>query len=160
MDERRAVLKLGLVAIGNVLLAPFRALFGAGPVPKGRLSLSEDKVVRAFYAEGWNGRNAAVLASHPATAQQCQKQFERYRAAFPDLRIDVNSVEKVGDLVHVRWSAQGTHRGTLDGRQATGRKANVQGLTKMKIVDGKIVSADAQWDQAGLNSQLGSKAAG
>jgi predicted ester cyclase len=161
MEKRRHVLKLGLAASASVLLAPLRALLGATTtssqtrLPQStRPTPAEERVVRTFYGQGWSEGNTAVIASHPATAQECQRLLQRFRQAFPDLRVDVASITKVGDETHVRWMAHGTNRGSLGGLAPTGRKVNIPGSTKMKIVDGKIVSSTAEWDEAALQKQL------
>ncbi len=164
MDGRRAILKAGLVAIGNVVLGPARILLGAvtskAPAPRAHLLPSEEKTVRSYYEAGWNKGDKNFLLAVSRTGEQCARELDRYRGAFPDLRFDVGSVQKVGDEIHVRWTAQGTNRGALDGRAATGRRATIQGLTKFKVVEGKIVSAAPEWDQAALQRQLGARTAG
>lgn len=161
MDGRRAILKAGLVAIGNVLLAPARMLLGAvtskAPAQVAHLLPSEERTVRSYYEDGWNRGDKAHLLSISKYGQQSAKELDRYRGAFPDLRFDVDSVQKVGDEIQVRWTAQGTNRGTLDGRAATGRRATIQGTTKFKVADGKIVSAAPEWDQSALQRQLGAQ---
>jgi predicted ester cyclase len=99
-----------------------------------------------------------VIESHPATAQKCSELLRRFRQAFPDLRVDVASITKVGDETRVKWSAHGTNRGSLGGLAPTGRTVNIQGSTTMKIVDGKIVSSTAEWNESDLQKQLGTAA--
>ena len=178
MQQRRGFLKLLITAVAGVVVAPFRALFGAekttAPAPAAArplnaapavastsaVSAADQQVVRAFYAEGWTGGSRQVLAGHPATAQQCGQLFDRFRRAFPDLKVNVQSIQRSGDQVVVRWTAEGTHRGALDGIAPTGRRANAAGLTRMKIVDGKIVSTVAEWNENALKSQLAQRKLG
>ena len=164
MDGRRALLKAGLVAIGNLLVAPARMLLGAvtskAPARRAHILPSEEKIVRSYYEDGWNRGDKPHLLSISRYGEQSARELDRYRGAFPDLRFDVLSVQKVGDEIHVRWTAQGTNRGALDGRAATGRRAMIQGTTKFKVVDGKIVSAVPEWDQAALHRQLGAQGPG
>ncbi len=161
MEKRRTVLKLGLAAAASALLAPLRALLGATTTPsRTRLPQStrptpaEESVVRTFYGQGWSEGNIGVIESHPATAQKCARLLQRFRTAFPDLHVDVGSITRVGDETHVTWTAHGTNRGSLGGLAPTGRKVNIPGSTNMKIVDGKIVSSTAEWDEAALQRQL------
>ena len=162
MQQRRGFLKLVTTALTGVVLAPFRMLLGAEktaatarPATSANAISAADKgTIHAFYEQGWSAGSRSVIASHTATAHQCAQLFDRFRVAFPDLKITVQSIQKNGEELLVRWSAQGTHRGTLDGIAPTGRRANAAGLTKMKIVDGKIVSTSAEWDEAGLKAQL------
>lgn len=163
MDGRRAVLKAVLVAVANVVLAPARALLAVtskSALQQARVQPSEERTVLSYYQEGWNKGNKAVLRSLSIQGEQSQALLDRYRGAFPDLRFDVTSMQKVGDEVHVRWTAQGTNRGALDGRPATGRRATISGMTRFRLADGKIVSAVPEWDQAALQRQLGAKGPG
>jgi predicted ester cyclase len=160
MQQRRGFLKLVTTALAGVIVSPFRVLFGAEKTSPSALasasavSAADQQVIRAFYAEGWTGGSKQVLARHPAIAGACAQLYDRLRGAFPDLKINVQSIQRNGDQVFVRWSAQGTHRGALDGITPTGRRANAAGLTKMKIVDGKIMSTVVEWDEAALKAQL------
>lgn len=161
MEQRRGFLKLVLTACAGVVLAPFRKLLAAEKKSAAlTTSAADEKVIRAFYEEGWSRGTRTVLTAHPATASHCAKQFDRFRAAFPDLRISVQSIQKSGDHVLVRWTAEGTHRGAFGGLAPTGRRAHVAGQTSMRMVDGKIVSAVPEWSEGALKNQLGSQAAG
>jgi len=171
MRARRTFLKFTLAAVVGAVCAPVRALFGAsdalvktvGVRPVGAAALrvvpADEKIIRTFYGEGWNRGNRAVFGQHPELAE-CQKTFDHFRGAFPDLRITIASIESQGAETHVRWTAQGTHRGALDGVKATGRRVNVAGLTRMKLAEGKIVWTAAEWDQNALLRQLGAKVGG
>jgi hypothetical protein len=123
-------------------------------VPKPVDALDE-QIIRRFYAEGWTKGNRSAISAHPPIAEECHQLFDRYRTAFPDLAIDVRAIEREGDDVVVRWVATGTHRGPMGRARPTGRRATVDGTTRMRLVDGTIDSAVAEWDDAGLRQQLG-----
>lgn len=78
-----------------------------------------------------------------------------YRAAFPDLKFEVNSVIAEGNVVVTRWTARGTHRGPLLTLGATGRSAVVTGMDYAELKNGKILSDHAEFDALGLFRQLG-----
>jgi len=80
---------------------------------------------------------------------------EMYRAAFPDVRLPVDEVVDVGDKVALRWHAEGTHRGELEGLAPTGVRATVTGLSIDHWQGGKIVEVWNEWDNLGLSRQLG-----
>lgn len=91
-----------------------------------------------------------------ATGPEGPKQLvQMYRAAFPDLRMDVEEQISDGDFVVSRWSSGGTNNGELAGMPATGRFAKTTGISIDKIVDGKVVESWTQWDNFGLMQQLG-----
>ena len=78
-----------------------------------------------------------------------------YRAAFPDVRINVDDVIVSGDKVVLRWHSKGTHRGELAGLAPTGARGSVTGISIDQWKDGKIVETWTEWDNLGLARQLG-----
>ncbi len=78
-----------------------------------------------------------------------------YRQAFPDLRLIIDDVIAADDNVVVRWHAEGTHRGELEGLAPTGTRASVTGIGIGRWEDGKLVEAWTEWDNLGLARQLG-----
>jgi len=78
-----------------------------------------------------------------------------YRAAFPDVRLTVDEVVDGDDTVALRWRADGTHRGELEGLAPTGVRASVTGISIDHWRDGKIVETWTQWDNLGLGRQIG-----
>lgn len=116
----------------------------------------EEKTIRTFYEEGWNKADKNVFEAHPKIAQECAKQLDQYKQTFPDLRINVNSMERHSEEVWVRWSAQGTR--ALEG--STPVQEHVDGLTRMKINDGEIVAAKAAWNDRALQQRLNNKIVG
>lgn len=84
-----------------------------------------------------------------------RKIVEMYRSAFPDVRLTVDEVIEAGDNVALRWHAEGTHRGELEGLAPTGVRATVTGISVDHWRDGKVVETWTQWDNLGLARQLG-----
>ncbi len=83
------------------------------------------------------------------------QQVSKYRAAFPDLRFSVDDIIVEGDRVAVRWSAEGTHRGELQGLAPTGVRASSTGISINRWDNGKVVESWVAWDNLGLARQLG-----
>jgi steroid delta-isomerase-like uncharacterized protein len=162
MQPRRGFLKFLMAVMGGLL--PARLLAADKPSIPSRpaagptaVSPADERTIRKFYGDGWTAGSRSVVQSLTAHEHQCSRLFDRYRSAFPDLRVDVQSIQKNGDQIVVKWAAQGTHRGTLDGLAATGRRVQSTGITRMRIVDGNIMSAAVEWDEKGLKAQLGPK---
>jgi steroid delta-isomerase-like uncharacterized protein len=84
-----------------------------------------------------------------------RQNVQMYRAAFPDVKITVDDVIAAGDKVVVRWHAEGTHRGELEGLAPTGARASVTGIFIDQWKDGKIVESWGEWDNLGMARQLG-----
>jgi steroid delta-isomerase-like uncharacterized protein len=78
-----------------------------------------------------------------------------YRSAFPDLRFVVDDTIASGDKVVLRWHAEGTHRGPMQGLAPTGARGTVTGISIDRWQDGRIVESWTQWDNLGLARQLG-----
>lgn len=116
-----------------------------------KVSAQEEKTVRSFYEEGWNKRDLSVLQSHPQIAQQCHRELVKHTENFPDLQINVNSMQKRNEEVWVNWTAQGSRISEDSGKKI---QQTVDGLTRMKINDGEITSAKATWNDRALQQNL------
>jgi steroid delta-isomerase-like uncharacterized protein len=77
------------------------------------------------------------------------------RAAFPDLHHTILDLVAEGDLVAVRWTMKGTHRGPFSGMPATGKPVAFNAISIYRFRDGKIAELWAQVDRLGLLQQLG-----
>ena len=80
---------------------------------------------------------------------------QRFRGAFPDLKVPVEEVFGDEHSVAVRWSANMTHTGGDLGIPSTNRKVHVTGMTMVRIENGKIISGWDNWDQLALMRQIG-----
>lgn len=80
---------------------------------------------------------------------------KKYRTAFPDCHLEIQDLFSAGDRVVMRWRATGTHRGPLESLSATGRQANITGITIYRFSGDRIVETFDQWDALGLMQQLG-----
>jgi predicted SnoaL-like aldol condensation-catalyzing enzyme len=122
-----------------------------------------EALVRHLYEGVWNQGDLAVADevispvevhhSHGVTVPggpEMQKQAARiFRAAFPDVRFTIEIVVNGGDLLAVRWRAQGTHAGT--GRPVT----DYTGVNVFRVADDQIVEIWDTRDDLGLYAQLG-----
>lgn len=136
------------------------------------MSTEENKaLVRRWFLEAWNEGNLAladdVIAPdydpHPAPTDMNfgrgpagQKQLIAfYRAAFPDVRMEIEDMVAEGDRVVVRWRGTGTHNGELMGVPPTGKPATVTGMFINRVVDGKLVEGWTSFDALGMMMQIG-----
>ena len=82
--------------------------------------------------------------------------FRMYRAAFPNLRFDLEDVVAGGDKVVARARATGTHQGELMGIPPTGKDVDVQLVDIMRFNDDGLVAE--HWgvvDMLAMMQQLG-----
>jgi len=135
------------------------------------MSTEENKaLVREVVEEVFNKKNLAVadrayardyVGYDPATPEPIRgpegvkKDISAYHAAFPDLRFTIEDQIAEGDRVVSRFRCTGTHRGELMGISPTGKRAEVTGISIVRIAGGRIAEEWNAWDALGLMQQLG-----
>jgi len=132
-------------------------------------------VVRRYLEEVWvKGNTGAVeqllapnytlrvVQSHPGhldafveQAHGLDDSIARYRRAFPDLRIEPDTIVAEGDWVAVQWTASGTHTGEFRGIAPTGKRVTYAAVSFYRLSDGKIAEERYLGDRLGLWQQLG-----
>jgi steroid delta-isomerase-like uncharacterized protein len=132
-------------------------------------SINLKSVPRRILEEAWTRGNVDVLdelaapniVDHslppglPAGVEGNKQFLMAYRAAFPDLHVEVDDQIEEGDKVVTRWTAYGNNTGPLFGMPATGKAAKVSGIIIDRIVNGKVVESWSNFDQLGMMQQLG-----
>lgn len=132
------------------------------------MSEKNEAVVRRMFEEVWNSKKLDAIekfhtndyANHdplnPTTGLDAYRKFVKtYHTAFPDLRVDIDELLSTGDRVIVRWRANGTQRGPLEGLAPTGRQATITGISICRLSGDKIREEFVNWDALGLMQQLG-----
>jgi steroid delta-isomerase-like uncharacterized protein len=90
-----------------------------------------------------------------ATFEEDQTALKGWHAAFPDVVITPEKLIAEDDLVTIYWIARGTNTGTGNGLPATGKRAELAGITIWRIIDGKIKEEWSAFDQLSMLRQLG-----
>ena len=137
------------------------------------MGVEENKsLVRRFYDEVWNKGNVEVASEvfaedyvrHDLRPTQAlrgpagqAKIAADFRAAFPDLRMELDLILGDGDLVAARWTAEGTNTGPWGGRPPTGKRARFSGVNIFWFRDGKVIELWNHRDDLGLMQQLGAE---
>jgi steroid delta-isomerase-like uncharacterized protein len=130
--------------------------------------------VRRFYdlitagdIEGFGALLADDFVEHEVTPglaptkEGVMEFFRMNRAAFPDMRMEVDEVIVGGDKVVVRGTVTGTHEGAFMGMPATGKHVEVQLIDIMRFGDDGL--AHEHWglmDTLAMMQQLGAIPAG
>ena len=91
----------------------------------------------------------------PSTPASNRRIIGAILQAFPDGRMTVDDQITAGDQVISRWTLSGTDTGGYMGRDPTGKRFEVGGLSLCRIVDGKIVEEWEYFNEGGLLRQLG-----
>jgi len=115
------------------------------------LSQSHFELAEQLYAKDFINHGIHSNAS----LEQDQAALKGWHQAFPDVVVTAEKVMAEGDLVTVYWIARGTNTGTGNGLPATGKKAELAGITIWRIVDGKIKEEWSAFDQLSMMQQLG-----
>jgi steroid delta-isomerase-like uncharacterized protein len=90
-----------------------------------------------------------------ASLEEDQAALKGWHQAFSDIAIVPKKLIAEGDLVTVYWVARGTNTGAGNGLPATGKGAELAGITIWRIVDGKIKEEWSAFDQLSMMQQLG-----
>lgn len=117
------------------------------------MSAEQNKaVVRRFTEEVLSGRHIALadelLAPNytnsitGADIAGFKNFITGLHRALSGLRFKIVDMVAEGDAVVARWTAQGTHSGSLMGETPTGKLLKMRGLTYYRVVDNRIVEDD------------------
>ncbi|WP_101297602.1 ester cyclase [Halegenticoccus soli] len=130
----------------------------------------KEAVVRRFFDELVNAGDFSAVdeilapdyVRRDAGADDIQRgpgEFEEmlsgFRAAFPDMRVEIDDMYVADDAVVVKATETGTHEGDFMGAEPTGKRVEVEGLVVHRIADGRIVETFASWDFLGMMRRLG-----
>lgn len=104
----------------------------------------------AFYAPSIRVNDA------PMDPNAVAAQFEPIVSAFPDWHWDMRHIVVDTDYIAVHFTVTGTHRGTFQGVEATGRRVSIPEFTLYRVVDGKFADVWDLADMAALLRQISS----
>lgn len=96
----------------------------------------------------------AVLDQHPGY-WQTREFMPKLKMAFPDLRHSIQEQIAEGDLVATLSIVSGTHRGAFLGVPASGRAVTFQHLDLDRLVNGKVLTHNAESGWLGVLLEWG-----
>ena len=135
-------------------------------------AMSQDISPRAigvrWFEEVWNARNTGAIREMMSPMAKAHLEggmdicgpeafmdfFQAFLLALPDLRLDLLKTVSDGEDVFVHWKARGTHAGAAFGFEPSGRGIEFSGITRMRVVDGRIIEGWDCWNQEGLFAVL------
>jgi predicted ester cyclase len=115
-------------------------------------------VVRRLVGEVLNGGQLEVVDElyAPALAPAAKRWIGAFRAAFPDLHMDIVELIAEHDTVVGRFTCSATHLGTWRGHAPTGRRfERVDEVGIYQLRDGRITNAWVLEDTLARMQQLG-----
>ena len=113
---------------------------------RGHFELAEQLYAKDFVNHGIH---------RDASLEEDQAALKGWHQAFSDIAIIPEKLIAEGDLVTIYWIARGTNTATGNGLPATGKKAELAGITIWRIVEGKIKEEWSAFDQLSMMQQLG-----
>jgi steroid delta-isomerase-like uncharacterized protein len=135
------------------------------------MSLTPAAFLRHWFEQVWNAGRAELIEVHvPAeveihglelTGQAVigpagfRAFYDRMRAAFSDIRIELHDVFESGDLAAARWTVHATHSGPGLNVPATNRAVTFTGMTMIRMQGDQIVESWNEWDKVSLLSAVG-----
>lgn len=133
------------------------------------MAATPSDVLRTWFERVWNQGDAqgiddlygpnAVAHGQPNTPipgpEGFRPVYQAFRAAFPNLRIEVTHAISEGDLGVVHCCVTGTHTGHLMGIPPTNRPVDFTGMTMGRVVDGRILEGWNNYDFVTMYQQLG-----
>ena len=105
-----------------------------------------------YYAE--DCRFYGMTGPEAIDAEEYASFLSVHFEAFPDLSFEMDEIITEDDSAAVRWTARGTHEGSLMDVPATGKAVAVTGMTVLHTEDGKVVETYSNQDMLGLLQQL------
>ena len=81
--------------------------------------------------------------------------YQNYLTGFSDITFTIVDVFGEGDKIVKHWNFKGTHSGDFFGIPATGKTVDVEGVTLVKMKDGKIAQEQDFMDNTVFLQQLG-----
>ena len=133
------------------------------------MSVEENKavVLRAFEEINRGDLDAAsgyvapdlALNGEQIGREAYKRRDEAMRAAFPDLRYDIEDLVAEGDTVVARWRLTGTHEGDLAGPTMSvppsGKRIDLWGMSLCRIEGGMVTENWESFDMMEFLEQLG-----
>lgn len=114
------------------------------------------EVVDQVFAQDWVDGNP-IFADQPNGIEGAMYFVEQYRNAFPDIQFNITHLIADTDYVTFRFETTATHKGTLMGIAATGKKVTATGIVIHKVENGRFAKTWNEVDLLGLKMQLKQK---
>jgi len=80
--------------------------------------------------------------------------LDRVLHAFPNIHYTLIDYVESGDRLVLHWLAEGNHHGSFLKIPASGKQVRINGISILKIENGKIKEGKLFWDLAGVLRQI------
>jgi steroid delta-isomerase-like uncharacterized protein len=117
-------------------------------INKGKLELFNDS----------NFTKDVVMHASPSDIvgiDSARAYYANYITGFKDVIFTIKDVFGQGDKLVKHWNFKGTHSGVFFGIPATGKKVDIDGVTLVRMSNGKIAEERDFFDNLEFSQQLG-----
>lgn len=119
-----------------------------------------DEIVNNGKLELFNDSNFTtnvVMHTHPDIVgiDSARAYYANYLTGFSDIKFTIIDVFGMGNKLVKHWNFKGTHTGTFFGIPATGKKVDIEGVTLVRMENGKIAEEQDFMDNLEFMQQLG-----
>jgi steroid delta-isomerase-like uncharacterized protein len=81
--------------------------------------------------------------------------YANYLTGFSDITFTIRDIFGMGNKLVKHWNFKGTHTGTFFGIPATGKKVDIDGVTLVRMENGKIAEERDFFDDLEFMQQVG-----
>ena len=120
------------------------------------LASRDPGLIEEFFAPGFVSHN--MPPGFPPGVAGVERFFAMFAEALPDVTVEIDVMLAEDDLVAVRTTTRGTHRGPLLGVPPTGRPLAVDGIDLVRVREGRIVEHWGLTNSVGVLEQVGTSA--
>jgi steroid delta-isomerase-like uncharacterized protein len=113
------------------------------------------EIIEELYAPDYLSHNYDAPDGERPGIEGVKQGFQKFKSAFPDLRIVEEDLIAEGDRVVHRVRYQGTHQGEFFGIPPTGNQVTGSTIEIYRFADGKVVEKWSEFDRLSLLQQLG-----
>lgn len=148
-------------------LPPPTLASGAPEVIKGEANQANLDVLKKWYGSfDWEVCEKEVCAEGVVhhdiaegktvkTPEEHKEGIDKFKKAFPDMKIEIKQAISAGDWVAVASTASGTHKGDMGPIKATGKPVSIDYAEIIKFENGKIKESWGYMNPGQLMAQLG-----
>jgi predicted ester cyclase len=118
-------------------------------------SVVESKELMAEYFRDLSGKpKTEEVLDRYISDPALKEHIREVEAGFPEYKLEVQEMISEGDLVAIRGTVLGTHKGAYAGIPPTGRQIKLEVMVFYRIRDGRISQFWLQTDSKALIDQL------
>lgn len=110
------------------------------------------EIINSVFAQDWHDLNP--IPGTPDGIEGAKYFVDVYRKALPDIQFKITHIVAEPDWVTFRFTAEATHRDTLLGIPATGKRITTSGIVMHKVVNGRFVESVNEIDLLGMYQQM------